>query len=80
MPSSADLTGGLNIYGAQDLGAITLTILFVTAVLTLANSLAPKLAGGGSNLKILPYICIMCLLSGAIVGVVPLITAQIFSR
>ena len=78
--SAAELTGGLNIYGAQDLGAITLTILFVTAVLTLANSLAPKLAGGGSNLKILPYVCIMCLLSGAIVGVVPLITAQIFSR
>ena len=80
VPAAADLTGGLNIYGEQDLTGITLTILLVTGVLTVVNSLAPKLAGGGSNLKIIPYVSIMCLLSGTIVALVPVLTGAIFSR
>jgi len=75
----SDLTGSIGIFQAQDMTGITAIILLVIVVLTIANSLAPKFAGGGSNLKVATYLSVMCLISGGILGVVPTVTAAIFS-
>ena len=78
LPAEGDLTGGLDIFGTDDMGLATMAIVFVIAVLTFANALAPKFAAGGSNLKILPSLGVMCLISGFILGVVPKVTGKIF--
>ena len=75
----ADLTGGLDIFGSQDLTLVTYTILAVIVILTAANALAPKFASGGSNLKIAPFLSVMCLISGVVLGVVPFVTSKLFS-
>ena len=77
--SRADLTGGLNIFGGQDLTLVTYTILVVIIILTAANALAPKFASGGSNLKIAAFLSVMCLTSGVVLGVVPFVTNKLFS-
>ena len=78
LPAEGDLTGGLDIFDTDDMGLATMAIVFVVAVLTVANALAPKFAAGGSNLKILPTLGVMCLISGFILGVVPKVTGKIF--
>ena len=76
---SSGLTGNISIFQHQDMSTVTAIILLVIVILTIANSLAPKFAGGGSNLKIASYLSIMCLISGFVLGVVPAVTARIFS-
>jgi len=53
--------------------------MFVIFILTLANSLAPKFASGGNNLKIIGLLCIMCLVSASVITIVPMIAEQIFT-
>ncbi|MDE0824123.1 MAG: hypothetical protein OSB07_09210 [Dehalococcoidia bacterium] len=45
---------------------------------TVANALAPKAAAGGSNLKLVSYLGLMCLVSGFTLAVVPVVTGMIF--
>ena len=71
--------GSIGIFQDQDLSGVTAIIILVVVVLTIANGLAPKFASGGSNLKIASYLSVMCLISGGILGVVPAMTAKIFS-
>ena len=71
--------GELRIFEAQDLSVVTVTILVVIVILTIANSLAPKFASGGSNLMIASYLSIMCLISGAVLAAVPFIVSKIFT-
>ena len=79
-PSDASsITGGISIFENQDMTSVTSIIIIVVAILTIANSLAPKFASGGSNLKIASYMSIMCLISGGVLGVVPTVTSKIFS-
>jgi len=73
------VTGSISIFQDQDLTGVTAIIIFVVIILTIANALAPKFASGGSDLKIASYLSIMCLISGFILGVVPPMTAGIFS-
>jgi len=73
------MTESIGIFQAQDMTGITVIIIGVVFILTIANSLAPKFAGGGSNLKVATYMSVMCLISGGILGVVPTLTAAIFS-
>ena len=78
IPGQVELAGGLDLFGAQDMTLISTVILLVVGILTFANALAPKFAGGGSNLMILSFLSIMCIISGAVLGIVPLVTAKIF--
>ena len=75
----AGVSGSISIFEAQEMGAITAVILLVITILTIANALAPKFASGGSNLKIASYLSLMCLISGAVLGVVPFVVTKIFS-
>jgi len=79
LPGQGELTAGLDVFGTQDVGLASVAIVVVIGVLTLANSLAPKLAAGGSNLKVLSFLSVMCLISGAILGIVPVVTSKIFA-
>ena len=78
LPAQGELAGGLELFGNQDMGMVTLMIVIVVAILTIANSLAPKAAAGGSNLKIVSYFGLMSLVSGFILAIVPMVTSKIF--
>ena len=73
------VTGSISIFQDQDLTGVTGIIILVVIILTIANALAPKFASGVSNLKIASYLSITCLISGFILGVVPSMTAGMFS-
>ncbi len=79
LPAGGDLSAGLQIFGVQDMSLATYMIMFVVIVLTVANALAPKAAAGGSNLKIVSFIGVMCIISGGILGVVPIVTGKLFA-
>ena len=74
-----DLSAGLDIFGTQDMTLISYMIVFVVIVLTVANALAPKFAAGGRHLKLASFLAIMCITSGLVLGVVPLLTSKLFS-
>ena len=78
LPQQGDLGTGGDIFGSQDLTLVTYTILLVIIILTVANTLAPKFAAGGSNLKIASFMSVMFLISGIVLLVVPLITTALF--
>ncbi len=78
LPTQGDLAGGLDLFGNQDMVMVTFMIVLVVAILTVANSIAPKAAAGGSNLKLLSYFALMSLVSGSILAIVPLVTGKIF--
>ena len=78
VPSGGDMSGGLDIFGSQDMTLIAYMIVLVIAILTVANSLAPKFAAGGSRLKIVSFLSIMCIISGGILGSVPVLTSMLF--
>lgn len=46
VPEGGQLTGGLDIFGNQDMTLIAQMIVLVIVILTVANSLAPKFAAG----------------------------------
>jgi len=79
LPAPGDLTAGLNIFGSQDMGIMGAVIVAVIAIMTIANTMAPKFAAGGSNLKIASYFSITCIVTGALMGIVPLFTKALFS-
>ena len=78
VPSGGDMSGGLDIFGSQDMTLIAYMIVLVIAILTVANALAPKFASGGSRLKIVSFLSIMCIISGGILGSVPILTSMLF--
>jgi archaellum biogenesis protein FlaJ (TadC family) len=73
IPEGDNLAGGLDIFGSQDMTITSYAIIMVI------NALAPKVTAGGSNLKIGLNIGIMCVISGIILGVVPMLTAKLFA-
>ena len=79
LPAQGDLTAGLDIFGNQDVGLATLMIVAVVGILTVANALTPKIAAGGSNMKIFSFLSVMCLISGGVLGIVPVVTSKIFA-
>ena len=79
IPAAGELSGGLDLFGNQDMTLVTQTIVLVIVILTVANSLAPKFAAGGSNLKIVSFLGIMSIVSGVVLGIVPVITSKLFS-
>ena len=79
VPSGGDLAMGLDIFGAQDTTLMASMIVLVVIILTVANALAPKFAAGGSNLKIASYLSIMCIVSGVVLELVPILTSKLFS-
>ena len=78
VPDVGDLAGGLDIFGTQDTTLTSVVIITVITILTVANSVAPKFATGGSNLKIASYGSMMCIVSGVILGIVPILTGKLF--
>ena len=81
LPSSSEgLTNPLgSMFGVNDLGTMSVVIVFCIVVLTISNSLAPKFASGGSNLKIASYLSVMCIRTGAMMSVIPMITQVLFT-
>ena len=79
IPSTDSIASGMEIFGAQDLSLVTYVILFVIVILTGANSLAPNFAAGGSNLKVVSYLSFMSIISGSVLGIVPLLASMLFS-
>ena len=79
LPTSGSLSGGVDIFGTQDMTLISQMIVVVIIILTVANALAPKFAAGGSNLKIASFLSISCLVSGAILGLLPVLTGKLFT-
>lgn len=76
---AGDLAAGLDIFSPQDITLTSYMIIFVVITLTVANSVAPKFAAGGSNLTIASFLSIMCIVSGVIIGIVPVLTAKLFA-
>jgi archaellum biogenesis protein FlaJ (TadC family) len=79
VPQSEELVGGIGLFAVQDLTLVTYTVVMVVFTLTVANSLAPMFAAGGSGLKIATFLSPMCLTSGLILGAIPIITPLIFA-
>jgi flagellar protein FlaJ len=81
LPSGGEgLTNPLgSMFGANDLGTMSVVIVFCIVILTVSNSLAPKFASGGSNLKIASYLSVMCILTGGLMSVIPMITKVLFT-
>lgn len=79
LPTQGELSGSMQMFGNQDMGFVVVMIIAVVLIMTVANSIAPKAAAGGSNLKLLSYLGVMSLVSGSILAVVPLITEKIFA-
>ena len=78
LPQGGDLAGGLDIFATQDLTLTSYMIVLVVIILTFANTLAPKFAAGGHHLKLASFFSIMCVTSGVILGVVPILTGKLF--
>ena len=78
LPQQGNIAAGSEIFGSQDLTLVTYTILLVIVILTVANTLAPKFAAGGSHLKIASFMSVMLLISGVVLLVVPFITSALF--
>jgi len=72
--------GGLGVFGVSpdDMTLVTWVMIFVIVQLLIANSLAPKFAGGGSHYKIIPFLSIQAVISGLVMMSVPFITARLF--
>ena len=68
-----------SMFGVNDLGTMSVVIVFCIVVLTISNSLAPKFASGGSNLKIASYLSVMCILTGGLMSIIPMITEVLFT-
>ena len=87
MPLGISLPGGGEgltnplgtMFGVNDLGTLSVVIVFCFVILTVSNSLAPKFASGGSNLKIASYLSVMCILTGGLMSVIPMITSVLFT-
>ena len=85
MPPGLAIGGGTSIspgqflLGSGDLGHSSLLIVGVILALTLANGVAPKFAAGGSNLKIAFHLSVTCLISGIVMGVVPVLAGRLFT-
>jgi archaellum biogenesis protein FlaJ (TadC family) len=79
IPQSQDLSAGLDVFQMTNMASLQYTIILAIAILTLANALAPKFSEGGHNLKILTYLSITSITSGAILLIVPKVTASLLS-
>ena len=77
--NNPELAMGLNIFNSQNLDLVTGLIVAVILMITVANGIAPKYASGGNNLKVAFFLSLMCFVSGTVIGVVPLISDQLFS-
>ena len=79
IPQTQDLSAGLDVFQMTNMGSLQYTIIFAVAILTLANSLAPKFSEGGNNLRIVSYLSTTSLCSGIVLLIVPPITKALLS-
>ena len=77
VPGQGELAAGMN-FGLEDMTLVSQMIVLVVIILTVANALAPKFASGGDNLKIIPSLSLMAILSAAVLGIVPVATTKLF--
>jgi flagellar protein FlaJ len=66
-------------FGQIDLGMVSVLVTSVVMVLTIVNSIAPKAAAGGSNLKLAYHGSLMLAITGCIMLGVPRFANSIFS-
>ena len=79
IPQTQDLSSGLDVFQMTNMGSLQYTIIFAVAILTIANSLAPKFSEGGNNLRIISYLSSTSLCSGIVLLIVPPITKALLS-
>ena len=70
---------GMDIFQSQDLTLIRGMVTMVILVLTVANALAPKYAGGGNNLVIALNLSITSFISGVNMIAVPMVARGLLS-
>ena len=73
-----ELTGALDVFGGQGIGLISVIMIGVVFMLTFANSVAPKFATGGDNLKLVSFLSVMCVVTGIVLAAVPPLTNALF--
>ena len=73
-----ELPGALDVFGGQDIGLISVIMIGVVFMLTFANSVAPKFATGGDNLKLVSFLSVMCVVTGIVLAAVPPLTNALF--
>lgn len=66
-------------FTAPDMGLITILVTLNIVLLTLVNSFAPYAAGGGHRYGIFKYACLMMVISGVAMLVVPWMVSGLFS-
>jgi archaellum biogenesis protein FlaJ (TadC family) len=66
-------------FTAPDMGLITILVTLNIVLLTIVNSFAPYAAGGGHRYGIFKYACIMMVISGVAMLVVPWMVSGLFS-
>lgn len=76
--SAKRLFGASNAFESQDTTPISYMVVLVLVALTIANALASKFATGGSNLKIVSILSPLCIVSGVVLGVIPIVASYIF--
>ena len=69
----------LPAFQPKEMGMVTNITLIVVVVLTVANSLVPKLATGGHILKLLVYAPVMCIASGVNLVIIPPLAGGLLS-
>ena len=71
--------GFIGNFGVMDAPFIKNFVFITILILTVANSLAPKAAEGGSNFKIFYFATVMCFISGAVLLAVSALVSKIFA-
>ena len=69
----------LPMFAPKDLSLTSQLLMLVILGLTIGNSMAPKFATGGHNLKVVFYASINCIGSGALLMVIPPIAQKVLS-
>ena len=77
---SAALVPSLPVFQGWDMGQISVLTMAAVLVLTLSNTLAPKFATGGHNLKLAFYGSIMCTISGLNMLMIPPLASGVLNR
>ena len=77
--ATAELSGtvGLGLFESQNLTLISGVITMAIVVMTVANALAPKVAAGGHNLKIVTYLSLTSITSGLNMLIVPAVAGSL---
>jgi len=71
--------GPISSFGAEDMPILRFLVTLILLVLTASNAFAVKATGGGHSYKLIYHLCIMAVITGVILVVVPELGDMIFA-